>query len=570
MQFTTSAKNLRVCWGLKAPEIIRELRYRSDNDRIVVNTSELDEPSLTTLMAWAEKEHRSVYNRITHWLLLRKKPEGAPVRNLQELQAALKSAIAATERKWLFARNGDGLLVPWFVTEVEYSPAKKQRGYEQPAMTTISMIAVDRGEQVHNQIRWYRESFLKKDMRLSAFLEASDVYLETEEALEDYEKQIKGYANVCNTLGQMYRATGMGFAQRGTHWWKSTTVVSLVRDNVSSRVIMDEEGDYDDEDDANHERQAASTTCVTDYWDAPGSVPKSSDSDVQDDEGAGWRVPVLPYVQVFSLETHDFVTLHTSGLTPYEYANDLEKKLILPTEVKELVNILISGAADRMEDIVSGKSGGVIVLATGVPGTGKTLTAEVMSEQIKRPLYTVQCAQLGTNEEELEKKLKQVLDRCKRWGAVLLIDEADVYVRARGTDIKQNAIVGVFLRLLERFQGVLFLTSNIQELDDAIVSRAIAHIRYTVPDQESLELIWEVLSGNYGLNLMPAEFKVLAQEFPGITGRNVKTLCKLATAISVKQKYTRAEALDMIRKVSKFVDFPPHAKRQASSPEKQT
>src|SRR6185295_19284784 len=104
--------------------------------------------------------------------------------------------------------------------------------------------------------------------------------------------------------------------------------------------------------------------------------------------------------------------------------------------------------------IVAGKTGGTIVFCTGEPGTGKTLTGEVFSEVIKRPLYVVQCSQLGTDEEELEKQLKKVLRRAQRWGAILLIDEADVYVRERGDDIQQNAIVGVFLRVLEYYRGI--------------------------------------------------------------------------------------------------------------------
>jgi predicted membrane protein len=48
----------------------------------------------------------------------------------------------------------------------------------------------------------------------------------------------------------------------------------------------------------------------------------------------------------------------------------------------------------------------------------KTQTGEVYSEVVKRPLYAVQCSQLGTDEEELEKELREVLDRAARWKAI--------------------------------------------------------------------------------------------------------------------------------------------------------
>ena len=75
----------------------------------------------------------------------------------------------------------------------------------------------------------------------------------------------------------------------------------------------------------------------------------------------------------------------------------------------------------------------------------------------------------------MEQALKDVLTRAQRWGAVMLIDEADVYIKRRDDDITMNAVVGVFLRVLEYFNGLLFLTTNrIDDIDEAIVSRCIA------------------------------------------------------------------------------------------------
>ena len=54
----------------------------------------------------------------------------------------------------------------------------------------------------------------------------------------------------------------------------------------------------------------------------------------------------------------------------------------------------------KQGDIVKGKSNGVIICSMGLPGVGKTLTAEVYSEKIKRPLYTVQASQLGLSREK--------------------------------------------------------------------------------------------------------------------------------------------------------------------------
>ena len=86
-------------------------------------------------------------------------------------------------------------------------------------------------------------------------------------------------------------------------------------------------------------------------------------------------------------------------------------------------------------------------MLTGLPGVGKTLTAEVFAEIQKKPLYAVQSSQLGVEPAEIEKQLNLCFERSNRWNAVLLIDEADVYVHQRTNDLKQNSVVGTFLRV---------------------------------------------------------------------------------------------------------------------------
>lgn len=97
----------------------------------------------------------------------------------------------------------------------------------------------------------------------------------------------------------------------------------------------------------------------------------------------------------------------------------------------------------------------------GPPGTGKTLTAEGISEFLKCPLYMVSAGELGTDSRYLELELQKILDICHAWGAILLLDEADVFLEKRNMhDLHRNALVSIFLRQLEYFQGILFLTTN--------------------------------------------------------------------------------------------------------------
>jgi SpoVK/Ycf46/Vps4 family AAA+-type ATPase len=167
----------------------------------------------------------------------------------------------------------------------------------------------------------------------------------------------------------------------------------------------------------------------------------------------------------------------------------------------------------------------------------------------------IQCSQLGTDEEKLEKNLRLVLKRATRWKAVLLIDECDVYVRARGEDLQQNAIVGIFLRVLEYYKGVLFLTSNRGMIvDDAIMSRVTAHVKYEHPTQDELLQIWDILCDINKIQLSQEERKQLVQTLPNATGRNVKMLLKLFQRM--KHRWPEEDNLKLFQRAAKFVDMP--------------
>jgi len=119
--------------------------------------------------------------------------------------------------------------------------------------------------------------------------------------------------------------------------------------------------------------------------------------------------------------------------------------------------------------------------------TGKTLTAEAIAELLRKPLYIVTAGDLGITAPDVEKSLGSVLDLCQTWDALVLIDEADIFLEARrSTEIERNALVCVMLRLLEYYSGCLFLSSNraAGSIDAAIASRITVMLGYPALDVE--------------------------------------------------------------------------------------
>ncbi|CAE6409337.1 unnamed protein product [Rhizoctonia solani] len=184
-------------------------------------------------------------------------------------------------------------------------------------------------------------------------------------------------------------------------------------------------------------------------------------------------------------------------LSPVPFQPHIFNHLVLRDDYKDLIRSLVDAHAGRgdaalLTDVVTGKGGGLVIVLHGKPGTGKTLTAEAVSEHLERPLYSVSSGELGIAASELEAKLRDTLDVATLWKAVLLIDEADVFLEARSNhELQRNALVSVFLRVLEYHSGVLILTTNrIRSFDDAFLSRFSVALRYPDLDRESRKVLW--------------------------------------------------------------------------------
>ena len=171
------------------------------------------------------------------------------------------------------------------------------------------------------------------------------------------------------------------------------------------------------------------------------------------------------------------------------------QNLVIDRKARDLIRALVSNqlASEKATDLIAGKGNGLILLLHGGPGTGKTLTAESVAEIAEKPLYRVTCGDVGTKAEDVEKYLESVLHLGKIWGCVVLLDEADVFLEQRSLeDLQRNALVSVFLRVLEYYEGILVLTSNrVGTFDEAFKSRIQLALHYPNLGPYQRLRIWE-------------------------------------------------------------------------------
>ncbi|KAI1483384.1 hypothetical protein F4774DRAFT_367390 [Daldinia eschscholtzii] len=193
--------------------------------------------------------------------------------------------------------------------------------------------------------------------------------------------------------------------------------------------------------------------------------------------------------------------------------------LVLPDGHKEMVQALVTQHFEDKEaavkgnersDLVRGKGKGLIILLHGAPGVGKTTTAEGIAEHFEKPLFQITCGDLGITPIDVQTELERNFSLASRWGCILLLDEADVFLAQRERkDLTRNALVAIFLRILEYYTGILFLTTNrVGDFDEAFASRIHMSLHYPALDENKTKRVFEL-----NLGLMRERFKRQGRSF---------------------------------------------------------
>lgn len=514
------------------------------NDILDLDLSNLSTQQTTDLLNLCEA-HRSMHGMgviikdVKLWLNILKNPgvtATTKARSVEQFTALSFEWLKAHPTRRLYKQDEvSNTFTAYYVNTIEYQPPYDHGDRRRPPQCRLEMLYYELG--VLRQETVTLESGNTVGYAPEAGFNKLGYYLETDELLSDYKATTAHYYSICNRVGLQMHATGKATTNvdgnpSGGFFSYNFDEVIMDRDGAPSRVVVDvfRESDKD-------ERHRDNGYVRRRFWGKVKlhNINSDDEEDIDfepDDRPDEDIVPILPNVVVFDLKRHLRLRIHADSLTEYVYNTKLGECLILPEDTRDIVDMLTQTQCS-FQDIIAGKGSGAVILCAGPPGVGKTLSAEVYSETTQRPLYSIQCSQLGIKPDKLEEELTKAFARAQRWNAILLLDEADVYISQRGTDLVQNAIVGVFLRVLEYYSGTMFMTTNRGDLvDDAIASRCLAKITYTLPSPTAQGRIWKVVAEASGIQLGTATINQLVLNHGNVSGRDIKQLLKLANLVA--------------------------------------
>ena len=527
----TVAKKLLLATTCEALEEMRthnaESRHRNDRD-IDLDVGHLSNTDLVDVMAACHSVEDIKTARAVEAILKGRSGKFEhPVPNFKAFEAMLKSFLEhALVDGWVFVRGNDGKMYPELITATLFDSGDQSRGQGRPRVYLHTVAYSLHDERRNGRRLGMKETsygFEPGDVtkkRIADILAERGIYKETPDLKADYLASMERHGNVAfNGFAKQFKFTGQAF--------------------------FSESDDYRNRGIQHSNRKVIHDLETSDY----AAIKQHADSSLFQD-GVG-NMPEHPLVRVFDLKTEEFFWVHSDFMTPYVYDKGLRDKLILPQSHRDLLDVLTTDIEAFSSDIIEGKAAGNIVLNKGAPGLGKTLTAEIYSEIVGSPLYAIHSGTLGTTASEIDATLQIIFSRARRWNCVLLLDEADVFVMKRGTDLEHNAIVAEFLRVLEYFEKLMFMTTNRpDDIDEAVISRCAAIIAYEVPGRSDAAAIWRVMAKNFEAELNDGLIEQLLDLFPTIAPRDIKMLLRLA--LRVGRHHAEELSIELFRRCAMF------------------
>ncbi|KAF4629313.1 hypothetical protein G7Y89_g8838 [Cudoniella acicularis] len=362
------------------------------------------------------------------------------------------------------------------------------------------------GEREITSLKVFPAKFLDGNSALSPRARLEERGQKFYSLLEGKQMDYKGYSMAVEKRPQRYHE-GRVVIDQGSFYtyaeWEETTAHP-----APALDVDDDETGTCTCDTCTEKRRAASAN--TKWGSYEGIDPRETPSlTITKEDGTvdNHRYFLFPRrIMGFDLKSKKWQALDVDNCHAPKIAKSAIENLVLPSDKQEMIKALVhkfssstrnkktnkADSATWSADPIPNKGEGQIFLLHGPPGAGKTFTAECVAEFTSRPLLSLTCGDIGTNEVSVEESLSKWFKLAEIWGAVMLIDEADVYLERRDSnDLTRNGLVSVFLRAMEYYRGILFLTTNrVGHFDPAFFSRIHVYIGYKPLDAQGRKRIW--------------------------------------------------------------------------------
>lgn len=336
---------------------------------------------------------------------------------------------------------------------------------------------------------------------------------------------------------------------------------------LSQKEAEDSESDSDDSDEEGEDVEEGQEWGEEDDYDEDdGGMPIDGRFADEDDEStqpapltAEQKLICTPLLRGYSLKNKMWLNFFVNCVEDIEWQKDAFDRLVLPKNQKELILGFTESQRknrDTFDDVIEGKGRGMIILLCGPPGVGKTLTSEAVAEEMKVPLYLMSAGDLGFDPRHVETKLQDILEMCSRWNAVLLLDEADVFLEQRSLhELERNKLVSIFLRVLEYYEGMqttnlphkiiitdtnpgtMFLTTNrVETFDPAFQSRIHISLDYQELSIDSRKTVWDNFLNNSTQEHTITKDQLTELAHMNMNGRQIKNILKIARLLASRKE----------------------------------
>jgi AAA+ superfamily predicted ATPase len=206
------------------------------------------------------------------------------------------------------------------------------------------------------------------------------------------------------------------------------------------------------------------------------------------------------------------------------------------------------------------RGGGVAALFSGRPGTGKTMCAGLVANELGLDLYQVDLSQIVSKwVGETEKQLARVFDAAEEGHGLLLFDEADALFGQRSSEMKgatdryANLEVNFLLQRIEAFSGIAILTTNLDAaIDPAFKRRLAAHLVFDLPDEDERSRLWQRHVDTGAAPIAGRlDFDDLARAYPKMSGANIRNAA-LAAAFLAADSTARRITQDLLHRAARI------------------